>query len=382
MRLTSRDAAFEAVLQLAGRLAAVFRHLDAKLADVGGGVSLPAFPFFLHLVGGGLIPYRIELLGQLGLLLGRQNGLFPLCQLLMQADRKGMELLHHRQRMQENLLPYKGVLLSLLPIFKKGNVDAFSKKMALLFDMKRYKPLTSSKGMYDTYFELIEKSYHNLITPYYYEHYFKRNVKPLSDYLNGASSADIKAIKEKLDESGKISAWYENEAIPYIAEAMNKIQKLIPAMIYSSVGESDVAKRGNLKIVTISCEEVVSMYSKGFETYTHALKIMVGLNNIVENGNIDRLSGGKMLEHLEDYATIYDYLDGAMNNKVRNAASHGEGGLEYVVLTQEVKCYYDDSDRSKHYDTSLIAICRICYVQLLHILEVTLLARKIVEKVN
>ena len=79
------------------------------------------------------------------------------------------------QRMQENLLPYKGVLLSLLPIFKKGNVDAFSKKMALLFDMKRYKPLTSSKGMYDTYFELIEKSYHNLITPYYYEHYFKRN---------------------------------------------------------------------------------------------------------------------------------------------------------------------------------------------------------------
>jgi len=303
------------------------------------------------------------------------------------------------QRMQENLLPYKGVLLSLLPIFKKGNVDAFSKKMALLFDMKRYKPLTSSKGMYDTYFELIEKSYHNLITPYYYEHYFKRNVKPLSDYLNGASSADIKAIKEKLDESGKISAWYKGEAIPYIAEVMNKIQKLIPAMIYSSVGESDTAKRGDLKIVTISCAEVTSMYSKGFETYTHALKIMVGLNNIVENGYIDiftnpnvggvdtidkfaRLSGGKMLEHVEDYTTIYNYLDGAMNNKVRNAASHGEGGMEYVALTQEVKCYYDDSDRSKHYDTSLIAICKMCYVQLLHIMEVTLLARKIVEKVN
>ena len=141
------------------------------------------------------------------------------------------------------------------------------------------------------------------------------------------------------------------------------------------------------------------MYSKGFETYTHALKIMVGLNNIVENGCIDtftnpnvggvdtidkfaRLSGGKMLEHVEDYTTIYNYLDGAMNNKVRNAVSHGEGGMEYVALTQEVKCYYDDSDRSKHYDTSLIAICKMCYVQLLHIMEVTLLARKIVEKVN
>lgn len=95
-----------------------------------------------------------------------------------------------------------------------------------------------------------------------------------------------------------------------------------------------------------------------------------------------RLSGGKMLEHLIDYTTIYNYLDGTMNNKVRNAASHGEGGMEYVALTQEVKCYFDDSDRSKHYDTSLIAICRMCYVQLLHIIEVTLLSRKIVKKVN
>ncbi|MBP5422359.1 MAG: hypothetical protein J6Y78_07970 [Paludibacteraceae bacterium] len=302
------------------------------------------------------------------------------------------------QRMQENLLPYKDVLLSLMPIFKKGNFDAFSKKMALLFGIKkRYKSLTSSKDMYDAYFELIDKSYHNLVTPYYDEHYFKRNVKPLSDYLNGASLTDVKAIKEKLDKSGKISTWYKDEAIPYIAEAMNKIQKLIPAMIYSSVGESNVAKRGDLKIVTISCSEVASMYSKGFETYTHALKIMVGLNNIVENGDIDkftnpkvggvdtidefaRLTGGKMLEHLENYTTIYDYLDGAMNNKVRNADIHG--GVEYLALTQEVKCYYDDSDRSKHYDTSLIAICRMCYVQLLHIIEVTLLARKIVEKVN
>ena len=39
-------------------------------------------------------------------------------------------------RMQQGLLPYKGVLNALLPILKKGNVEAFSKKMATLLDEK------------------------------------------------------------------------------------------------------------------------------------------------------------------------------------------------------------------------------------------------------
>lgn len=43
--------------------------------------------------------------------------------------------------MQNGLLPYKGALNSLLPILKKGNAEAFSQKMATLFDVKKYKPL-------------------------------------------------------------------------------------------------------------------------------------------------------------------------------------------------------------------------------------------------
>lgn len=300
-------------------------------------------------------------------------------------------------RMQNYLLPYKEALKALFPNFKKSNVSAFSKKMALLFKISNYKTLSSTKEMYDVYFKLIEKTYRNLVTPYYESHSYMQFIKPLENYINEAMDTEIKAIKEKLDESGKISIWYKNEALPYIADMVSNVHKFIPAMIYSSAGISDVTQKGNLKIITISCKDATGIYSKGFETYTHALKIVVGLNNIVENGSIDIFtnpkvgdvdtitkfaskSGGKMLEHLENYSTVYDYLDEAMNNKIRNAASHGEGGIEYNPLTQEVKCFYDDSNKSKHYDTTLIAICRMCFVQLLHIMEATLLARKIIEK--
>lgn len=300
-------------------------------------------------------------------------------------------------RMQVNLLPYKGMLRSLLPILLKGNVNAFSKKMANLLGETKYQPLSSPREMYDTYFELIETAYYNLITPYYKEHYHNRFVKPIDDYLNGATSVNVMRIKEKLDESGKISIWYKKEALPYIAEIVNNIQTLLPAMLLSNVDRRDVMTRCYLKIVTISCKNATGIYSKGFETYTHALKIVVGLNNIIENGDIDvftnpnvgdvdtitkfaNKSGGTMLKHIENYTSIYDYLDGTMNNRVRNASSHGDSGIDYDPLTQTVKCYFDDSDRDKHYDTTLIEICRMSYVQLLHIMEVTLLAWKIVKK--
>lgn len=85
-----------------------------------------------------------------------------------------------------------------------------------------------------------------------------------------------------------------------------------------------------------------------------------------------------MVNQLSDYTTISNYLDDAMNNRVRNAASHD--GIEYDASNQQVHCHYDATDKTKVFETNLISISRMCYLQLLHIIEVTLLARKIVEK--
>ena len=299
------------------------------------------------------------------------------------------------QRMQENLLNYRGVLKALLPMLNKGNINAFSKKMAIYFGYKNYKPLNSTQEVFDTYFELLEKSYYNLIPPRYEADYYNKYVKPLQGYLDKAPANDVKQIKDKLDESGKISIWYKEKALPYIAKMVDEIQKFISAIIYSSASVSNIKSRGDLKVLTISFDDAVDKYEEGYEIFSNGLKILAGLNNIVENGNIDTftnpklggnvgitefasLSVGKMVEHIENYATIASYLNGAMNNKVRNASTHNN--ITYDPNTQKVLCYYNPADLSKVFNTTLMEICWLCYLQLLHIIDATLLARKIVEK--
>lgn len=73
------------------------------------------------------------------------------------------------------------------------------------------------------------------------------------------------------------------------------------------------------------------------------------MNNLQQNSNIEvftysRLSdvdsitkfagkaAGKMIEVLEGNGAFMDYLDGSMNNKIRNAASHS-GGIDYDPTT-------------------------------------------------
>lgn len=298
--------------------------------------------------------------------------------------------------MQEGMLPYRGVLKALLPILKKGKVDAFSRKMAALFDEKKYKPLGSAQEMYDAYFELLKGVYLHIAPNRYLEESHAQFIKPLEGLIDNTTVDEVRNIKAKLDASGLISAWYKDEALPFLAEAINNIQVIVPAIIYASAGIKDVEGNGDLKIVTIGCDDATDLYKNGYEVLAHGLKILVGLNNLRENGDIDvftnpglgdvdtitKFAGkaaGKMIEHVEGNAAFMDYLDDSMNNKIRNAASHS-GGIDYDVLTQHIVCYYDATDDSKVYETTLMSVCRLCHVLILHLLEATLLARLIVEK--
>ena len=296
-------------------------------------------------------------------------------------------------RMQINLLPYKGVLNELLPMLKKGNMKAFSKKMDTLF--KKYKPLGSAQEMYDSYFELLKGVYLNIAPQRYLDDCHARFIKPLEDLINNLTVDEVRNTKDKLDASGLISKWYKDEALPFVAKSINNIQKILPAMIYASAGINDVAGNGDLKIVTIGCDDAMSMYKEGYEVFAHGLKILVGLNNIQENSNIDvftnsrvrnvdsitKFAGkaaGKMIEVLEGNGDFMDYLGGSMNNKIRNAANHN--GVKYDPITQHIECHYDATDDSKVYETTLMSVCRLCHILILHLIETTSLARQIVEK--
>lgn len=299
-------------------------------------------------------------------------------------------------RMQKGLLPYKGVLNALLPIMKKGNVGAFSKRMAIFFDEKKYKPLDSILEMYDSYFELLKGVYLNIAPQRYLDGWHARFIKPLEDLINKLTVDEVRDIKIKLDASGLLSKWYKDEALPFVAKSIDNIQKILPATIYASAGIKDVVGNGDLKIATIGCDDAMDMYKEGYEVFAHGLKILVGLNNLRENSNIDvftnsglsdvdtitkfaQKAAGKMIEVLEGNGAFMDYMDGSMNNKIRNAASHS-GGVDYNPITQHIECHYDAKDDNKVYETTLMSVCRFCHVLILHLIETTLLARQIVEK--
>lgn len=300
------------------------------------------------------------------------------------------------KRMQRELLPYRGVLSALLPILKKGNVMAFSKKMSVLFNIKKDRPLGCVQEIYDSYFELLKGVYLNIAPQRYLDDYYARFIKPLEDLINKLTVDEVRDIKIKLDASGLLSKWYKDEALPFVAKSIDNIQKILPATIYASAGIKDVVGNGDLKIATIGCDDAMDMYKEGYEVFAHGLKILVGLNNLRENSNIDvftnsglsdvdtitkfaQKAAGKMIEVLEGNGAFMDYMDGSMNNKIRNAASHS-GGVDYNPITQHIECHYDTKDDNKVYETTLMSVCRFCHVLILHLIETILLARQIVEK--
>ena len=186
------------------------------------------------------------------------------------------------------------------------------------------------------------------------------------------------------------------DALTHCVEAYTCLAANPLSNAYASAGIKDVVENGDLKIATIGCDDVMDMYKEGYEVFAHGLKILVGLNNLRENSNIDvftnsglsdvdtitKFAGkaaGKMIEVLEGNGAFMDYMDGSMNNKIRNAASHS-GGVYYDPITQHIECHYDATDDSKVYETTLMSVCRLCHVLILHLIETTLLARQIVEK--
>lgn len=299
------------------------------------------------------------------------------------------------ERLQDNFLPYRCSMIDLYPILVKGNFRAFGNKMAKIFGMKKHKDLEDASEMHNLYFELLEKSYRNLCTDKYDSNYRDKYIQPLQDYLNKATKVDLTNIKKVLDRSGYISEWYKDIALQYVVELLADIHKFIPVMIYPNSGVSDISTRGNLNILTISYNSALGYYKKGFEIFYKGLRIIVGLTNIVENGSIDifnnaaakgisdinkfsSLSAGKMIDVLKNYKSLDAYLDGSFNNHVRNAATHA--GIDYNPETQAIICYYDPKDHSKVYNTTLMEVSRMCFIQLLHIIETLFLAKEIVYR--
>lgn len=294
-----------------------------------------------------------------------------------------------------NLMPYQNVLKELLPIFLKGNLKAYSRKIANLFNIKDYRIIDNNQIMYDSYFELIKKSYYNILPQYYATNVTLKYFKPLLDYVQSLSTDKVREIKTKLDESGKISSWYKEKSLQHISDMIAVINKFIPSIIYLTSGLDTTQSRGDLKILTISHDEVINFYRSGYEILCKGLKVIVGIYNCIENDNVDifktskskefnlktlfaNMSTGKMIEEIKEHKSINSYIGTMMNNKIRNAASHS--GIKYFPENQKIECYYNPNDPTKVFDTTLMEVSYLSYVQLLHIMEITIVSREIVKR--
>lgn len=294
--------------------------------------------------------------------------------------------------LQKEVLPYKEGMLGLLPMIKKKSIKAYCNKFTTLFDKKI--ELENMGDVYAHYMRILYKNYLCLRTIHYSMNEYRQCIDPLFKFMD---QTNVNNLKLSLNTAGVMSEWYKNKAFPYIAKTVNHIEKLIPSMIYSVVGENSIYDRGILNITTISHEDAMELYKDGYEVFVHGLPYIAGTRNIMDGGNVDKFSyksasgiktladfaklpGGLMEDKLSDCQDIMKWIGNTMNNKVRNAASHD--GIEYDSETQTLSCHYDPADKDKVYKLQLIELCDMVYMQLLHIMEITIFAYTIVTRTN
>lgn len=294
--------------------------------------------------------------------------------------------------LQKEVLPYKEGMLGLLPMIKKKSIKAYCNKFTTLFGKKIE---LGNMGDVDAhYMRILYKNYLCLRTIHYSMNEYRQCIDPLFKFMD---QTNVNNLNLSLNTAGVMSEWYKNKAFPYIAKTVNHIEKLIPSMIYSVVGENSIYDRGILNITTISHEDAMELYKDGYEVFVHGLPYIAGTRNIMDGGNVDKFSyksasgiktladfaklpGGLMEDKLSDCQDIMKWIGNTMNNKVRNAASHD--GIEYDSEAQTLSCHYDPADKDKVYKLQLIELCDMVYMQLLHIMEITIFAYTIVTRTN
>ena len=295
-------------------------------------------------------------------------------------------------RLQNRVLPHKEAFQELLPIVRKGNIPAYCKKFAKLYGEKVV--LDSMIKVYENYMKLVKGLYYDMKSLHYSQNECKQYVDPIFEFIQHTKA---KELKMALNGTGPMNEWFRDRALPYIAKVANIVEKLIPCMIFSVVGEYGIFNRGKLYLTTIAHDDAANLYKEGYEVFVKGLPYLVGIRNMMANGCVNQFSnagmkgvdslvafaglpGGLMEDKLADDNHVMGWIGNAMNHKVRNAASHD--GLVYDPLSQTVECHYCPQKWDEMYRLPLIELCDMVYMQWLHIMEQALMAFMIQTRSN
>lgn len=284
-----------------------------------------------------------------------------------------------------NIYPYRKVFQEVLPIYRKGNVSAYSKKIIKIFNFsKNYTPISDIKECRTHLFELLQSTYNNLAT----EEYLKNVADPFFRETIDINHIDVlKQTNLSVSDIMNYNQW-QKKAFDFIGDMVAKFEKYMPSLFYCSVGDFSERHEPATNIYTISVDEVIGDYDRSFHLIKELLTLIVALSNFKITGDINvfpnisggmkgiggieafhKLSDGLKFDKLQDYHVVKNYLAGGYNVKIRNGIGHKRWNV--ASGTQLIQFKHKQNDDSA-YGIQLVDLGYLVIINLLHIMEFAL----------
>ncbi len=291
----------------------------------------------------------------------------------------------------ENIYPYRSVFKDLLPIYRKGNTTAYSKKLVKVLEIDgQYTPIDDIKVCRQNLLELFQNTYNNLAP----EKYIKDIAFPLFDgILNIQRIDDLKEAYQIASQVINYNPW-QMKAFDYIGKIVSKFEKYMPSLFYLTVGDFQERHKLATNIYTIGAKEAINDYDESFNLIKEMLPLLISLTNFRITGDallfpnkaggmkgvngvkgFYNLPDGLKLDKLSDYPEIMHYLQGGFNSKIRNGIGHSRWNI--VEGTQLIQFYYKQNNDIEHYDAQLVDICYLTIINFLHIVEFVLIVENL-----
>lgn len=322
----------------------------------------------------------------------KEIGLTPFLSLLPLYDnRKVVAQNALEDRFLEYVFPYRNVFQELLPIYRKGNVSAYSKKLVKVFNIgKRYTPINDIKVCRENLFELLENTYNNFAT----DEYIKQIANPF--FLGTLDVNHLDDLKKAYTTTANVFKYnqWQKTAFHFIGKMVAKIEKYMPSLFYCTVGDFNERHFPITNTYTIGVDEVISDYDESFNLIKELLTLIVALSNFRITGDINVfpnkdggmkgiegmndfhiLTEGLKMDKIQDYPEVKNYLCGGYNNKIRNGIGHQRWTV--VDGTQLIQFRYKPNNDNESYDIQLIDLSFLVVINLLHIMEFVSLIEKL-----
>lgn len=286
----------------------------------------------------------------------------------------------------QNILPYKSAFLELFNILYHTplKVDAFARKVAKVFDLNAdVKTTLDENSCFDFYDELQQTMFRNLIVgghPNPIEDDFCREAYQFIDNLEiDKVQGMVGALKGLLDIDRELFNSYN-----HIANIVNVLDKLLQGVFASEIDRVGLIIRcQRLHIVTISHNELLQLYAKGYEIICKFLPLLTGINNCMKRAGFDdfgdgygykvfkmySLSNGKMIELLSRMEPFSNILPNILHTHWRNANEHVD--VDYDPGTQVCSFKYDASRPTCTEEVALIEVAKAVYRQLVFLIEIS-----------